>query len=71
MEFVKERLYLYGRKTFAVYDLFGKVIDEYALKVHSEMSMVVGDHLVSFGDFGVVSEYIIPQKQAFQCYFKQ
>ena len=54
-----------------MYDLFGKVIDEYTLKVHSEMSMVVGDHLVSFGDFGVVSEYITPQKQAFQCYFKQ
>ena len=31
--------------------------------------MIVGDFLVTFGYFGAVSEYIIPQKEALECYF--
>ena len=34
------------------------------------MSVVVGEFLVSFGNFGVVSEAISPQKQALECYFQ-
>jgi hypothetical protein len=70
MEFAKERLYLYGRQQFAVYDLFGKVIDEYAMSRHSELSLVVDKYLITFGRFEVATELIKPQQQALNCFFR-
>ena len=64
MEFIKQRLYLYGRKQFAIYDLYGKVLDEYQLSLQSELSMIVNNTLVTFGTFGVVFQSINAQKQA-------
>jgi hypothetical protein len=64
-------LYLTSRDNFAVYDLFGKVIDEYELTVHGEESIVLGDYLVTFGMERVVSELIIVQAEALVCYSQE
>jgi len=48
-------LYLSSRDNFAIYDLFGKVIDEYELRIHGYESIVLAGYLVTFGMERVVS----------------
>lgn len=61
-------MYLSSRDDFAIYDLFGKVLDEYELRVHGEESIMVGEYLVTFGMERVVSEAITAQSQSVTCY---
>ena len=68
MVHLHERLYLSSRDNFAVYDLFGKVIDEYELNMHGEESIILGDYLVTFGMERVVSQLINVQIEALVCY---
>ena len=68
MEFKNQRLYLYGRNYFAVYDLFGKIIDEYDLSTQAEKSIVIDSYLVTLSNFGVVLEEILPRKQELYCF---
>lgn len=70
MEHVNLRLYLYGRQSFAVYDLFGKAIDEYKLSLHAEYSLVIGSYIVTFSNFGVASEEILAQPEELYCFSK-
>jgi hypothetical protein len=62
-----ERIYLFGRQEFAIFDTYGQLVEEHALGVRAEKSIAVGEFIVTFTSNRVISNRIVPHSDQLYC----